>query len=89
MKGLGILSLKQLDIMTKLTEAIQNKKNAAHREGALFCFEMFCLALGKIFEPYIVHILPHLLLCFGDGVEHVRTAADDTARLIIYYYFRK
>lgn len=32
-KGLGILSLKQLDIITVLTEAIQNKKNVKHREG--------------------------------------------------------
>lgn len=34
-KGLGILSLKQLDIMPTLTEAIQNKKNPRHREGYL------------------------------------------------------
>ena len=78
-KGLGILSLKQLDIMGRLTEAIQNKKSATHREGALFAFEMLCGMLGRLFEPYIVHILPHLLLCFGDSVQHVREAADDTA----------
>lgn len=34
-KGLGILSLKQLDIMTKLTNYIQDKKNAKAREGKL------------------------------------------------------
>lgn len=34
-KGMGILALKQLDIMTKLTEAIQDKKNYKHREGVL------------------------------------------------------
>lgn len=32
-KGLGILSLKQLDVMGKLTEAIQEKKNYKFREG--------------------------------------------------------
>ena len=32
-KGLGILALKQLEIMNALTEAIQNKKNPRHREG--------------------------------------------------------
>ena len=82
-KGLGILSLKQLDIMGKLTEAITNKKIPNHREGALFAFEMLCNMLGRLFEPYIVHILPHLLLCFGDPVEHVRQAADDTARAVM------
>lgn len=32
-KGLGILSLKQLDVMGRLTEAIQEKKNFKYREG--------------------------------------------------------
>lgn len=32
-KGSGILVLKQLDIMTTLTNAVQNKKNAIEREG--------------------------------------------------------
>ena len=82
-KGLGILSLKQLDIMGKLTEAITDKKVANHREGALFAFEMLCNMLGRLFEPYIVHILPHLLLCFGDPIEHVRQAADDTSRAVM------
>nr|XP_049695154.1 eIF-2-alpha kinase activator GCN1 [Helicoverpa armigera] len=82
-KGLGILSLKQLDVMGKLTEAIQEKKNFKYREGALFGFEMLCYKLGRLFEPYIVHVLPHLLLCFGDTSQYVRAAADDTAKLIM------
>lgn len=41
-KGLGILSLKQLDVMGKLTEAIQEKKNYKYREGkASFSFVFF------------------------------------------------
>lgn len=32
-KGLGILALKQQDIMTTLTDAIQDKKNFRRREG--------------------------------------------------------
>ncbi|XP_074643687.1 stalled ribosome sensor GCN1-like [Tubulanus polymorphus] len=82
-KGLGILSLKQLNIMSTLQEAIQNKKNPVLREGALFAFEMLCIMLGKLFEPYVVHILPHLLLCFGDSNRHVRSASDDTAKAVM------
>lgn len=43
-KGLGILSLKQQDIMTTLTDAIQDKKNARCREGE-------CL-LGRFIRTY-------------------------------------
>ncbi|KRK05621.1 uncharacterized protein Dyak_GE27770, isoform A [Drosophila yakuba] len=82
-KGLGILSLKQLDIMSKLTAFIQEKKNYKSREGALFAFEVLCTTLGRLFEPYIVHVLPHLLQCFGDPSQYVRQAADDTAKVVM------
>ena len=82
-KGLGILSLKQLDIMSKLTNHIQDKKNYKCREGALFAFEMLCSTLGRLFEPYIVHVLPHLLQCFGDSSQYVRQAADETAKVVM------
>lgn len=38
-KGLGILSLKQQEMMAALTDAIQDKKNFRRREGE-------CLSLG-------------------------------------------
>ncbi|KAJ7309597.1 hypothetical protein JRQ81_007650, partial [Phrynocephalus forsythii] len=82
-KGLGILSLKQQEMMSKLTDAIQDKRNFRRREGALFAFEMLCTMLGKLFEPYVVHVLPHLLLCFGDGNQYVREAADDCAKAVM------
>merc|ERR1719400_2754779 len=82
-KGLGILALKNLEIMPKLTEALQDKKNHRYREGALFAFEMLCTMLGRLFEPYIVHVLPHLLLCFGDSNQYVREATDDCAKAVM------
>lgn len=42
-KGSGILALKQLEIMTALTNAVQNKKNAKEREGmrSILCTYIF------------------------------------------------
>jgi len=38
-KGLGIPTLKQFKVMQTLQDAIRDKKNVRHREGALFAFE--------------------------------------------------
>eukprot|EP00061_Rhincodon_typus_P018890 g48261.t1 len=83
-KGLGILSLKQQEIMQEhcpVQRSIHSVTNSL--VGALFAFEMLCNMLGKLFEPYVVHILPHLLLCFGDGNQYVREASDDTAKAVM------
>ncbi|XP_029296590.1 LOW QUALITY PROTEIN: eIF-2-alpha kinase activator GCN1 [Cottoperca gobio] len=78
-KGLGILALKQQGIMATLTDGIQDKKNFRRREGQMLWPTMF----GKLFEPMLVHVWPHLLLCFGDGNQYVREAADDCAKAVM------
>jgi hypothetical protein len=40
-------------------------------------------SLGRVFEPYIVNVLPHLLLCFGDNSTYVRQAASDCAQIVM------
>ena len=88
-KGLGILYLKQLNIMSTLQDAIQDKKNFRHREGALFAYEMLCTMLGRLFEPYVVHVLPNLLLCFGDGNQYVREVrTQETALPFLFLRLR-
>ncbi|EGG22499.1 HEAT repeat-containing protein [Cavenderia fasciculata] len=82
-KGLGISSLKQYDIVATLTSYVDDKKHPYTRQGALFAFECICSTLGRIFEPYVIQILPKLLVCFGDSSEDVRKACAETARVIM------
>lgn len=82
-KGLGILALKQNGVTEKLKTAIENKKEARHREGALMAYELLCLRLGRLFEPYIINVLRDLLVCYGDNNKDVRTAAEETAQAIM------
>ena len=82
-KGLGLLSLKQLEIMPTLIEAITNKKNFKHREGAMMAFEQLCTMMGTLFEPYVINVLPHLLVCFGDGNQYVREATEKASKAIM------
>jgi HEAT repeat protein len=82
-KGLGISSLKNYGVLDALKAAVEDKRDARPREGALLAFECLCEKLGRLFEPYIIHILPLLLQCFGDPSPQVRAAASDAARLIM------
>lgn len=82
-KGLGVLALKQQSVIATLEAAIENKKNPRHREGALMAYELLCLRLGRVFEPYIMNLLPNLLVCYGDSNKDVRTAAEEAARAIM------
>ncbi|KAI0710312.1 ARM repeat-containing protein [Cerioporus squamosus] len=82
-KGLGISSIKEYHIIDRLRAAAEDKKRFEPRQGAMFAFETFTSTLGRLFEPYIIHILPLLLNSFGDGTPDVREAAQDTAKVIM------
>ena len=78
--GKGILALREYRIMSSLKSAIENKKDQNQRQGALFAYELLSLILGRIFEPYIIQIVPQLLSSFGDASADVREACLDTAK---------
>ncbi|EFN56582.1 hypothetical protein CHLNCDRAFT_144295 [Chlorella variabilis] len=82
-RGLGISSLRGLGIMDALKAAIEDKGSAEAREGSLLAFECLSDKLGRLFEPYVIQILPMLLVCFGDSSQAVRDAADGAARAIM------
>jgi hypothetical protein len=79
-KGFGIAVLKSNDIMTALEEAAADKAPEP-RQGALFAFECLSEALGILFEPYVIRILPLLLKAFGDQVDFVRDAAHGASKV--------
>ncbi|CAG8475625.1 4963_t:CDS:10 [Paraglomus occultum] len=82
-KGAGLAALKDCRIMAQLNEAVDNKKDYKCRQGALFAFETLSLSLGRLFEPYVIQILPLLLACYGDSNPDVREATAETSRAIM------
>lgn len=81
-KGLGITLLKTYDVMNRLKETCMNG-TPINRQGCLFAFESLSERLGLLFEPYIPMIMPVLLKCFSHGSDHVRDAAQSTAKTIM------
>ncbi|KAI0628364.1 ARM repeat-containing protein [Trametes polyzona] len=82
-KGLGISAIKEYNLIERLKAATEDKKRYEPRQGAMFAFETFSSILGRLFEPYVIHILPLLLNSFGDGTPDVREATQDAARVIM------
>ncbi|XP_057471002.1 protein ILITYHIA [Actinidia eriantha] len=82
-KGFGISCLKKYGIVAALQEGLTNRNSAKCREGALLAFECFCEKLGKLFEPYVIQMLPLLLVSFSDQVVAVREAAECAARAMM------
>ena len=82
-KGMGIGSLKLFGVMDAVKAAVEDKSNPEAREGALMAFELLNVRLGRLFEPYVIHVLPMLLACFGDQSVHVREATVSAARAVM------
>lgn len=78
--GKGILALREYRIMSTLKAAVENKKDQNQRQGALFAYELLSLILGRTFEPYVIQIVPQLLMSFGDPTADVREACLDTSK---------
>lgn len=82
-KGFGISSLKKYGIAAILRQGLEDRASAKSREGALLGFECLCEKLGKLFEPYVIQMLPLLLVSFSDQVLAVRESAECAARAMM------
>ncbi|KAF4121008.1 Parkin co-regulated protein [Geosmithia morbida] len=78
--GRGIASLREYRILSSLKGALENKKDAHQREAAFLAFELFATILGRLFEPYVIQIVPQLLAGFGDANGDVRDACLAAAK---------
>jgi hypothetical protein len=79
--GTGISALREFRIMSSLRGATENKKESNQRQGAYLAFELLSLILGRVFEPYVIQLVPQLLAGFGDSSADVREACLDAAKV--------
>jgi hypothetical protein len=78
--GRGIATLREFRIMSQLKEAAENKREKDYRRGALLAYELFALVLGRLFEPFVIHLVPQLLAGFGDTSISVRETCLEASR---------
>lgn len=67
-KGLGVASMKENDLIKRLVAAAESKDDAVSRQGAFLCLNALAELLGRLFEPYISSILGTLLVGVDDSV---------------------
>ena len=78
--GNGISLLKDCRVLSTLKTASESKKDTNAREGAFLAYELLSYLLGRVFEPYVIQIVPQLLVGFGDSSADVRQACLDAAK---------
>jgi hypothetical protein len=79
-RGKGIFALREYRIMSTLKGSTENKKDPIQRQGAFLAYELLSLILGRLFEPYVIQIVPQLLAGFGDANVDVREACLDASK---------
>ncbi|GAP85739.1 putative translational activator GCN1 [Rosellinia necatrix] len=79
-RGRGISVLREYRILITIKSATENRKEPQQREGAFLAFELLPTILGRLFEPYVIQIVPQLLTGFGDSSADVREACLAAAK---------
>lgn len=84
-KGRGISAVAEFNVMTKLTQAIEDKGSVNARQSAVECYGIMAAILRRLFEPYIIEggVLPQLIASFGDSKSEVRDATEETAKVMM------
>jgi hypothetical protein len=82
-RGTGILGMKGFNVVNRLKVAVEDKSRYESRQGAMILLETLSSTLSRLFEPYVIHVLPLLLTCFGDPNADVREASQEAARTVM------
>lgn len=82
-RGGGIASIGQTDLIRTLTDAMENKRSSSARQSAQFVVETLSMALQRHFEPYALQLMPLVLGSLGDPVFEVREATNDASRQVM------
>ncbi|KAK4189693.1 putative transcription factor [Podospora australis] len=79
-RGRGVSVLREYRIMITLHSCLENKKDVRQRESAMIAYELLSTVLGRVFEPYVIQIVPQFLTGFGDSNADVREASLAAAK---------
>lgn len=71
--GLGLRYVKRAMLKDEIDSAFA-EKSPWKRQGAFILIETSAIMMGRVFEPYLVTIVPFLLSCMSDSVVDVRNA---------------
>ncbi|PWN28930.1 ARM repeat-containing protein [Jaminaea rosea] len=84
-KGRGISAVAEFGVMSKLTQAIEDKSSVNARQSAVECYGIMAAILRRLFEPYIIEggVLHQLIASFGDSKAEVRDATEETAKVMM------
>lgn len=77
--GLGLRYVCRSMIMSEVGAALTDK-SPLRREGAFILIETCALLMGRLYEPYVVRNVPHMLACMSDSVMDVRNACWSAAQ---------
>jgi len=81
-KGAGLSSVNGFGVLAFVKGALADEKDAKAREGGALLFEALAERLGRLFEPYVVSLLPALLDRLADTAAPAREAAEAAARCV-------
>ena len=81
--SLGLASVRKLRVVDRIRTALEYKTSTGARICGLLAVQHLVSKMGRLFEPYVIQLLPLLLSGYSDTNNEVRDATQATARAIM------